>query len=132
MTKVVLTANQDTEVDFSEMEKRMLETLKGEQKTFMEKYFKENHEYQKQSSNGKGVVESFMGEDGAEKRKRVVEEFRKGEYCNPNVIREQWTVTIPNIAVHERATHLRDMVWVTDVVKGKAGETVNYFSLIWS
>ncbi len=40
-------------------------------------------------------------------------------------VKEQWTVVIPSATRYEIAAHLRDYVFVTDVVKGKVGETVN-------
>ncbi|NIO38706.1 MAG: hypothetical protein GTO41_00005, partial [Burkholderiales bacterium] len=70
---------------------------------------------------GKGVVESFT----PEKRKSVIEEFQKGANLDHHKINEQWTICVPKYAVSELAGHLRDYVWVTDVVKGKQGETVN-------
>lgn len=38
---------------------------------------------------------------------------------------EQWTVVIPNYTRYEPAAHLRDAVFVSDIVKGRVGETVN-------
>jgi hypothetical protein len=40
-------------------------------------------------------------------------------------ILEQWTVVIPDYTRYEVAAHLRDHIWVTDIVKGRVGETVN-------
>ena len=105
------TSDGHIEVDFSEMEKRLLEKLSGEAKVQMEQYFKENHEA-KAASTSKGVVEAFA----PEAKKAVVEEFQKGENCNPAKIKEQWTIVIPKYAIQETAAHLRDFVWVTDVV----------------
>lgn len=112
---------QTVEVDFSNMEQRILDKLSGESKKMMEQYFKENRERREEAS-GKGVVEAYMPDD---KKARLLEEFQKGESLNPQVIKEQWTVAVPKFAARETAAHLRDYVWVTDVVKGKVGETVN-------
>lgn len=123
MTKVTLNANEDTEVDFGEMEKRITDNVVRHPE--LKKYFEELKTYRgQQEANGKGVVEAFQNEI-AEKNRKVVEEFRKGEGCDPAKIKEQWTVCVPYVAHKELAGHLRDYVWVTDVVKGKAGETVN-------
>jgi len=111
---------QTIEVDFSDMEKRILEKLGGDSKKQMEQYFKENHE-RVAEKNGKGVVEAFA----PDKKAAILEEFHKGEQGNYSRVKEQWTICIPHYAVNELAGHLRDYVWVTDAVKGKPGETVN-------
>lgn len=38
---------------------------------------------------------------------------------------EQWTVVIPNYIGYEVAAHLRDFVWVSDILKGKEGDQAN-------
>ena len=107
------------ELDTSEMEQR----LKDETRSMFEAYTKELKEWREEKKKGgKGVVEAFMSDD---KKTTVVEEFKKGERCNPQTIKEQWTIAVPKFASYELAGHLRDYVWVTDVVKGKPGETVN-------
>lgn len=108
------------EIDTEGLEKRLLEKLSGENKALMEQYFKENRE-KKPEKGGKGVVEAFT----PEMKTKVVEEFRKGAECDPIKLKEQWTICIPYVAHNELAGHLRDFVWVTDVLKGKPGETVN-------
>jgi hypothetical protein len=113
---------EKVEVDFSEMEKRLLEKLSGDAKANMEAYFKEAKELREaKGSNGKGIVEAF----NPDQKKVLLEEFKKGSNCDTNKIKEQWTICVPKYAVCELAGHLRDYVWVTDAVKGKAGETVN-------
>jgi len=109
------TGGQKVEVDFSDMEKR----LEGK----MQKYFEqlEHTVTEQKDKNGKGVVEAYLGD---EKKNTILEEFKKGERMDAGKIREQWTVTIPK-ARAELAGHLRDFVWVTDIVKGAKGETVN-------
>lgn len=111
---------QVIEIDTEGMEKRITEQLNAQFKPVMEelKSLKEDKQ--------KGVVEAF----DADKKKAVVEELRKGAAADIQKIKEQWTICVPNYANNELAGHLRDYVFVTDVVKGKAGETVNYFSLI--
>jgi HK97 family phage major capsid protein len=74
---------------------------------------------QKTPSNTK-LVEAF-NRAGAEISKgagRLTDETHK-------IITEQWTVVIPDYTRYEIAAHLRDFVWVTDIVKGRVGETVN-------
>jgi hypothetical protein len=106
---------QVIEIDTEGMEKRITENL--------EKVVTKQMEQLKlpREDNGKGVVEAFS----PDKRKIIVEELRKGEQCNTQLIKEQWTIAIPNMANNELAGHLRDYVFVTDAVKGKPGETVN-------
>jgi hypothetical protein len=106
---------QVIEIDTEGMEKRITEQLNAQFKPVMEelKSLKEDKQ--------KGVVEAF----DADKKKAVVEELRKGAAADIQKIKEQWTICVPNYANNELAGHLRDYVFVTDVVKGKAGETVN-------
>lgn len=110
------------EIDTQGLEKRLLDQLKGEQKTAMEAYFKENRELQEKNKGGKGVVETYMPND---KKATLVEEFRKGERLDPRKIAEQWTIAVPYQRGYETAGHLRDYVFVTDVIKGKPGDIVN-------
>jgi hypothetical protein len=107
--------NQKVEVDFSEMENRLGDKMKK----YIEE-LKESFTPQKEKG-GKGVSEAYLPSD---KKNVILEEFKKGEKMDAGKIREQWTVTVPK-AVHELAGHLRDFVWVTDIVKGNKGETVN-------
>ena len=108
------------EIDTEGLEKRLLEKLSGENKVLMEQYFKKAHE-ETTPKGGKGVVESFT----PEMKHKVIEEFQKGERCDPVKLKEQWTICVPYVAVNELAGHLRDFVWVTDVMKGKPGDVVN-------
>jgi len=113
-------AGQKVELDTSEMESRINSNVK----TMMEAYKADLVSWeknQKKERGGKGVIETFS----PDAKKAVVEEFQKGERCNPQVIKEQWTIAVPFYAQNELAGHLRDYVFVTDVVKGKPGETVN-------
>lgn len=110
------------EIDTQGLEKRLLDQLKGEQKTAMEAYFKENRELQEKNKGGKGVVETYMPND---KKTTLIEEFRKGERLDPRKIAEQWTIAVPYQRGYETAGHLRDYVFVTDVIKGKPGDIVN-------
>jgi hypothetical protein len=88
----------------------------------MENYFKEAKELREsKAGNGKGIVEAFS----PDQKKKLLEEFKKGGMCDTGKIKEQWTICVPKYAVNELAGHLRDYVWVTDAVKGKAGEVVN-------
>jgi hypothetical protein len=108
------------ELDTDQMEKRVLENLKGEAKILMEGYFASKDKESKEKGS-KGIVESFS----ADKKGILLEEFKKGSSADANRIKEQWTIVVPKYAVNELAGHLRDYVWVTDVVKGAKGETVN-------
>lgn len=104
---------QTVEIDTSEMEQRISEEIGGK----LKEYFKQLKTWQEKQPvhGGKGVVEAYMP---TEKKAAVVEEFQKGERCNPQKIKEQWTIAVPKFAQYELAGHLRDYVWVTDVVKG--------------
>jgi hypothetical protein len=111
---------QTVEVDFSDMEKRLLDKLGGEAKKQMEQYMKEARDLKE--SGGKGVIEEFMPDD---KKAKLLEEFHRGDNLDAQKIKEQWTVAVPRWARRELAPHLRDYCWVSDVIKGKPGETVN-------
>jgi len=112
---------QKIELDTSEMEERINKNVKG----LMKGYFEEVKEWRKtKERGGKGVVELF----NPDAKKAIVEAFQKGEKMSSKdvaTIREQWTIAVPKYAINELVGHLRDYVWVTDVVKGKPGETVN-------
>jgi len=113
-TGKVTVGGETLEVDFSAMEKRIEEKLG-------KKYLEELKEYYKnkdKDAGGKGVIESRVGPNST----KLIEELRDVEHRN---IKEQWTVVIPNYTDKEVAAHLRDYVFVTDVIKGKVGETVN-------
>ena len=105
------------EIDTEGMEKRLTEHIDDK----MKKYVEELKTSEKKEAGGKGVVEAFS----PDAKKAIVEEFQKGDRLDVNKIKEQWTVCIPKFAIRELAGHLRDFVFVTDAVKGKAGEVVN-------
>lgn len=115
---------QQVEIDFSEMEQRMIDKFGPK----MEEYFQRARKLAEQKhkeEGGKGVVESYFPDD---KKTKIIETFKKGErmsVAEAQSIKEQWTICVPYYAQNELAGHLRDYVWVTDVVKGKKGETVN-------
>lgn len=111
------TGGQTIEVDFSDLEKRLEDNVA----TKMRRYVENLKTWKKDEPHGKGVVERFSDE----KKNVILEEFKKGKLMNAAKIKEQWTIAIPSWATKELAGHLRDYVWVTDVVKGKPGETVN-------
>jgi hypothetical protein len=122
MTELAKVEGQTIEIDTEGMERRLGEKLGGKMKEYFAELKRINESKQKQERGGKGVIESHFS---ADQKTRVVEEFQKGEKCDPRVLKEQWTICIPYVTQYERAAHLRDFVWVTDVVKGKPGETVN-------
>lgn len=121
-TKAVAEIDEKTSVliDTGQMEKRLSERMDDKLKLYMEQL----KTYKPEDKKAKGVVETYVP-DHAERKAKLLEEFHKGENCDPKIIKEQWTIAIPAFAEYELAGHLRDYVWVTDVVKGKAGETVN-------
>lgn len=65
---------------------------------------------------GKGEVQEAA--DVNEELEGIVERLKKGS------VKEQWTVPIPKTS-KELAAHLRDFVFVSPVLKGKQGDTVN-------
>jgi hypothetical protein len=110
------------EIDTGDMEKRILESMNQQYRPMFEKYLKELKEQKPENKNGKGVVEAFMPDD---RKAQIIEEFKKGEKLDPRKISEQWTVALPKMRSYEAAAHMRDFVYVTDEIKGKAGDTVN-------
>lgn len=116
MTNATADVNGQTiEIDTEGMEKRITEKLREQWKTDVAEFRKEK------DTSAKGVVEAFSPDAKA----KIVEELKKGAAANTDVLKEQWTICVPKYAINEVAGHLRDYVWVTDAVKGKAGETVN-------
>jgi len=93
------------------MEKRIEEKLKG--------YFEELKTYQKEKldKRGKGVIESYKNENAT----KLIEQLRD---ISHRQVTEQWTIVIPALTEYEVAGHLRDYVFVTDIVKGKVGKDV--------
>ena len=120
MTEKLVHDGQPIELNIEGMERRLGEKLGNKMKEYFAEVKQINEK--KREAGGKGVVESYFPADA---KARVVEEFRKGKQLNSAVIKEQWTICIPYVTQYETAGHLRDFVWVTDVVKGKPGETVN-------
>ena len=102
------------EFDFGPMEKRLQEKLKtylGELKDY----------YDKKETGGKGVVESMSADNKA----KIVEELKNVKNWTGRSLKEQWTVVIPSLTTKETAAHLRDYVFVSDIVKASPGEDVN-------
>jgi hypothetical protein len=98
------------EVDFTGMENRI--------STKMKQYIKELKDFKPEDKGGKGVIETYSGSNKA----KLIEQLQNIERNN---ITEQWTIAIPNLTSYELAAHLRDYVWVTDVLNGKAGDIAN-------
>ena len=100
--------------------------MRAELKPMFEQYMKqlkENPDWQREfSSHGKGIVEAYLPND---KKTKLLEEFHKVESCNPAIIKEQWTIALPQRRTAELAAHLRDFVYVSDAIKGKVGDVVN-------
>ncbi len=123
MTKAEATVEGQTiEIDTEGMEKRIIDTMDQKLREGFEKYLKETKESRPTDKQGKGVVEAFMPSD---KKAKLIEEFQKGEKIDPRTIQEQWTIAIPYYTQYETAAHMRDFVFVTDVIKGKPGDVVN-------
>jgi len=114
----VETGEQTLEIDFDPMEKRLEEKQDKKLEEKLEKYFSELKGYKPKDKGGKGVIETYSGGD----KLKLVEQLQNIERGD---IKEQWTIAIPNLTSYELAAHLRDYVWVTDVMKGKPGDTVN-------
>lgn len=72
---------------------------------------------EKKDPEGKGVIEARIGGDST----KLLEQLHNVERAD---IKEQWTIVIPNYTEHEVAGHLRDYVFVSDVIKGKVGDVV--------
>ena len=109
------------EIDFTHMQDHILNTMDQRLRESFEKYLQKAKEG-KAENDRKGVVETYMP---ADRKAALIEEFKKGEKLDPRKISEQWTVTVPYQAQYETAGHLRDFVFVTEAIKGRAGDTVN-------
>jgi len=70
-----------------------------------------------QSEGGKGEVAEADEVD--EELEGIAERLREGKS-----LKEQWTVPLP-VTTKELAAHLRDFVFISPVIKGKQGDTVN-------
>ena len=66
---------------------------------------------------GKGFIAT-----GGSNADKILESLKKVTESNWQLT-EQWTVTIPNYTTKETAAHLRDYVWITEILKGVAGDT---------
>jgi len=113
--KVTTPEGTVVEVDFSGMEERITANLKKNQESFIK-----NIKEAATQPQGKGIVEAISKDD----RTRVIEYFENIHSPHGN-IHEQWTIVVPVATQYEIAGHLRDYVFVTDVIKGKQGDTVN-------
>jgi len=71
----------------------------------------------KKDPQGKGVVEARLGGNS----EKLIEQLKHVERGD---IKEQWTIVIPNYTEKEVAGHLRDYVFVSDVIKGAVGDIV--------
>lgn len=113
---------QTYEFDFSEVKKQMLEGCKRELRPLVKEYLdkipKNGYKFEK-AKGGKGVVEAYMP---ADKKSKLIETFRR---AGKGSLREQWTIALPKLRQYEIAAHLRDLIFVTDVIKGAQGDTVN-------
>lgn len=115
MTKYEAQAGEQIfEIDTTGLESK----LEGKLLKKWEQFKSETEEWRgkRQKQRGKGVVEYLK----PDRKKQIVENLR-----NPTVKKEQWTIAIPSATRYEIAAHLRDYVFVTDVVKGNPGEDVN-------
>jgi len=65
---------------------------------------------------GKGLIVT-----GGSNSDKICESLKAMEKNNWKMT-EQWTVAIPNYTTKEIAAHLRDYVWVTEILKGAAGD----------
>lgn len=106
--------NVEIEIDATALEKRLEESMIRRWEGYKKEL--ENWRAERQERRGgKGVVEYLK----ADRKRQVLESIH-----NPKIVKEQWTIAIPSATAYEVAAHLRDYVFVTDVVKGKVGETV--------
>lgn len=106
--KVTTPSGETIEIDMSGMEKRIQDKVK--------KYLEELKDYVPKEKGGKGVVEAFTPNAA-----KLVEQLRNVSKAD---VTEQWTIAIPALTTAEVAAHLRDYVFVTDVIKGAVGDVV--------
>lgn len=111
--KLTTPSGETIEIDMSGMEKRVEEKMK--------KYMTELKDYKPKDKDGKGVIESFRSGNAT----KIVEELRNVRNWPYRSLKEQWTIAIPALTTKETAAHLRDYVFVSDIVKGNPGEDVN-------
>lgn len=86
----------------------------------LKKYIDELKEsYKKpEDKDGKSYVTERLGGNV----KALLEQMHNVSKAN---ITEQWSVTIPNYTSKEVAGHLRDYVWVNEILKGEPGDILN-------
>jgi len=96
-----------------------LDDIYGHVDEKMKKYMDEVKEYyaKDKDKSGKGIVERLPSNAA-----KLIEQLQN---ISRSDITEQWTVAIPAVTTKEVAGHLRDYVFVTDVIKGQPGDTVN-------
>ena len=113
-TKLVAAGKMDDgtviELDLS----KITEKMDARMKPYIDKL--EGYYKDKKKDEGKGVVEARLGDNAS----KLIEQFRHVKEAD---ITEQWTIVIPNYTSKELAGHLRDYVWVTEVLKGNPGDT---------
>jgi len=80
-----------------------------EYKKEVEKW-REEGGFPKRDRGGKGVIEARLPGNAD----KLIEQFKNVRNAD---ITEQWTVSIPSVTRYEPAAHLRDYVWVSDVMK---------------
>jgi len=107
---IIRTPSGETiKVDGTDLEKRVEEKLK--------KYIEELKDYKPKDKDGKGVIESFTKNSD-----KLIEQLRQVKNTD---ITEQWTIAIPALTTKEVAAHLRDYVFISEILKGEPGDTVN-------
>jgi len=127
--QVIILSKQEEiiyEIDTSQLETKLRDGMKKELRPMFEQYMKKvtGDDKWRETFNkrgGKGVVEAYLP---ADKKAKIVEEFKKGKRLNTNVLNEQWTVALPSDRTAEIAAHLRDFVYVTEAIKGQQGDVV--------
>ena len=76
--------------------------------------------------DGKGVVEGNVDEAYEQEMTKIAEGLKAGDFKQrwSVKIREQWTKVLPK-TTKEISAHIRDFVFISYVLKGKQGDTVN-------
>ena len=70
------------------------------------------------STRGTGQV---VRSKGSQKLVESLRKVRQQEWK----LEEQWTIAIPNYTAYELGAHLRDAVWVQELLKGEQGDVAN-------
>jgi len=108
-----MTEQMEIKVDFSELENKF--------NTKIEELNKKIDESAKPKKNeGKGVIERL-----GDRATALLEQMHTISSSN---ITENWTVVIPAYTTKEIRAHLRDYVFISSEIKGKAGDTVKLIS----